>query len=149
LERRDRHVLQHAARLVRHPFRLDRHHRLDPDRVLHADPCHDAHRVTAHRRQRENVGLYPGAAARIRCSEHQHDRGCFAHVWRGAEYRLDSHSIRKPPARAMSAVDTTVYRTYMCLICGFVYSEADGLPEEGIPPGTRWEDVPMNWSCPE
>jgi rubredoxin len=49
----------------------------------------------------------------------------------------------------MKTVDATVYRTYMCLICGFVYSEADGLPEEGIAPGTRWEDVPMNWSCPE
>ena len=51
--------------------------------------------------------------------------------------------------QSMTTVDTTVYRTYMCLICGFVYSEAAGLPEEGIPPGTRWEDVPMNWSCPE
>ena len=26
---------------------------------------------------------------------------------------------------------------------------AAGLPEEGIAPGTRWEDVPMNWTCPE
>ena len=49
----------------------------------------------------------------------------------------------------MTTIDTTVYRTYMCLICGFIYNEAEGLPEEGIPPGTRWEDVPMNWSCPE
>jgi rubredoxin len=37
----------------------------------------------------------------------------------------------------------------MCLICGFIYSEAEGLPEEGIPARTRWEDVPMNWTCPE
>jgi len=41
------------------------------------------------------------------------------------------------------------YRTWMCLICGFVYEEEKGLPEEGIVPGTRWEDVPMNWTCPE
>ena len=40
-------------------------------------------------------------------------------------------------------------RTYMCLICGFIYDEAAGLPEEGIPPGTRWEAVPVNWVCPE
>lgn len=32
------------------------------------------------------------------------------------------------------------FRTWMCLICGFVYDEAAGLPDEGIPPGTRWED---------
>ena len=40
-------------------------------------------------------------------------------------------------------------RTWMCLICGFIYDEAAGLPEEGIAPGTRWEDIPMNWNCPE
>src|SRR5437763_277511 len=41
------------------------------------------------------------------------------------------------------------YKTWMCLICGFVYDEAAGLPDEGVAPGTRWEDVPMNWTCPE
>ena len=30
-----------------------------------------------------------------------------------------------------------------------IYDEAKGLPEEGIPAGTRWADVPMNWTCPE
>ena len=39
--------------------------------------------------------------------------------------------------------------TWMCLICGWVYDEAAGLPDEGIAAGTRWADVPMNWSCPE
>jgi len=41
------------------------------------------------------------------------------------------------------------FRTWMCQICGFIYDEAAGLPEEGIAPGTRWEDIPMNWVCPE
>lgn len=41
------------------------------------------------------------------------------------------------------------FKTYMCLICGFVYDEAAGLPDEGIAPGTRWEEVPPNWTCPE
>ena len=40
-------------------------------------------------------------------------------------------------------------KTYMCLICGFIYDEGAGLPDEGIAPGTRWEDVPVNWTCPE
>jgi len=31
------------------------------------------------------------------------------------------------------------FKTWMCLICGFVYDEEEGLPEEGLPPGTRWE----------
>lgn len=45
--------------------------------------------------------------------------------------------------------DMTPSARYLCLICGFIYDEALGLPEEGIPPGTRFEDLPMNWSCPE
>ena len=40
-------------------------------------------------------------------------------------------------------------KKYMCLICGWIYDEATGAPEEGIAPGTRWEDVPPNWTCPE
>ena len=41
------------------------------------------------------------------------------------------------------------YRKFECVICGFVYDEEKGLPEEGIAPGTKWEDVPEDWECPE
>ena len=41
------------------------------------------------------------------------------------------------------------FKSWMCLICGWIYDEAAGLPEEGIAPGTLWADVPMNWTCPE
>jgi len=40
-------------------------------------------------------------------------------------------------------------RSWMCVICGHVYNEADGDPAHGIAPGTRWEDVPADWSCPD
>lgn len=40
-------------------------------------------------------------------------------------------------------------KAYMCVICGFVYDEAKGVPEQGIPPGTKWADVPENWTCPD
>ncbi len=40
-------------------------------------------------------------------------------------------------------------RTWMCLICGWIYDEAAGMPDDGVAPGTRWEDLPMNWTCPE
>ena len=43
----------------------------------------------------------------------------------------------------------TALRTWMCVVCGFIYDEAQGLPEEGIAPGTRWEDVPETWTCPD
>ena len=41
------------------------------------------------------------------------------------------------------------WRRYKCLNCGTIYEEEHGMPELDIPPGTRWEDVPMNWTCPE
>jgi len=41
------------------------------------------------------------------------------------------------------------YRKFECVICGFIYDEEKGLPEEGIAPGTLWEDVPDDWECPE
>ena len=41
------------------------------------------------------------------------------------------------------------YKKYMCLLCGFIYEEEKGRPEDGIIPGTRWDDVPEGWICPE
>jgi rubredoxin len=41
------------------------------------------------------------------------------------------------------------FRKWKCACCGFVYDEAQGWPDEGIAPGTRWADVPGDWSCPD
>lgn len=41
------------------------------------------------------------------------------------------------------------YREYVCNVCGHVYDEAAGDPETGVAPGTRWEDLPEDWVCPE
>jgi rubredoxin len=46
-------------------------------------------------------------------------------------------------------VTTAETRTWMCLICGWIYDEATGDAEHGIAAGTAWEAVPMNWVCPE
>lgn len=40
-------------------------------------------------------------------------------------------------------------KRYMCVICGYIYDEAKGIPGENIAPGTRWEDVPPTWRCPD
>lgn len=40
-------------------------------------------------------------------------------------------------------------KKYMCVICGHIYDESEGWPEDGISAGTKWEDVPLNWSCPD
>lgn len=48
-----------------------------------------------------------------------------------------------------TAVQTKAFHKYMCVVCGYIYDEADGLPEEGLPPGTRWDAVPDTWTCPD
>lgn len=40
-------------------------------------------------------------------------------------------------------------KKWKCIVCGFVYDEAKGLPDEGIAPGTRWQDIPEDWACPD
>ncbi len=41
------------------------------------------------------------------------------------------------------------YRKYVCVVCGYIYDEAEGDPDGGLPPGTRFEDIPDDWVCPE
>lgn len=36
---------------------------------------------------------------------------------------------------------------YEC-VCGYVYDEAVGDVENGIEPGTKWDDVPDSYTCP-
>ena len=37
---------------------------------------------------------------------------------------------------------------YVCDACGWEYDETVGDPDNGIAPGTAWEDVPEEWVCP-
>lgn len=37
---------------------------------------------------------------------------------------------------------------YVCKICDYVYDPAEGDPDNGIPPGTSFEDLPDDWLCP-
>ncbi len=39
-------------------------------------------------------------------------------------------------------------KKYVCEICGYVYDEANGDPDNNIAPGTKWEDIPDDWVCP-
>ncbi|EKD45074.1 MAG: hypothetical protein ACD_70C00085G0002 [uncultured bacterium] len=41
------------------------------------------------------------------------------------------------------------YQKFICSLCGYIYDEAKGSPDEGIAPGTCWDDVPDDWVCPE
>ncbi len=38
---------------------------------------------------------------------------------------------------------------YKCTVCGYIYDPTIGDPDSGVMPGTKWEDVPADWVCPE
>lgn len=41
------------------------------------------------------------------------------------------------------------FKQYICVVCGLIYDEAEGWEDDGIAPGTKWEDVPETWTCPD
>ncbi|MBN2293961.1 MAG: rubredoxin [Pirellulales bacterium] len=38
---------------------------------------------------------------------------------------------------------------YVCEVCGWVYDPEEGVPDQDIPPGTPFEEVPDDFECPE
>ncbi len=39
-------------------------------------------------------------------------------------------------------------KKYRCLVCGYEYDPEEGDPANDVNPGTAWEDVPEDWTCP-
>lgn len=39
-------------------------------------------------------------------------------------------------------------KKYVCVVCGWVYDPETGDPDNGIAPGTAFEDIPDDWTCP-
>lgn len=61
----------------------------------------------------------------------------------------------KAPKNAPTFIDpeklkkqTPLYEKYYCTACGYIYDPAVGDPENGIPPGTKFEDLADTWICP-
>ncbi|MBA2347329.1 MAG: rubredoxin [Solirubrobacterales bacterium] len=44
--------------------------------------------------------------------------------------------------------DTRSVEKWICEACGFIYEQAEGDPDGGIPAGTAFEDIPDTWFCP-
>ena len=63
--------------------------------------------------------------------------------------------ILLPQVRTFTALLDGMYRgikimkRWQCVVCGWIYDEAEGAPEEGIAPGTAWDDVPDDFICPD
>lgn len=66
--------------------------------------------------------------------------------------RLPEDPAEGPPPSRQDVSDpgvrTEMVRVWECQLCGFIYDEAKGLPEENIAPGTRWDEIPEDWVCP-
>ena len=39
-------------------------------------------------------------------------------------------------------------KKYLCTVCGYIYDPTDGDPDNGVAPGTAFEDIPEDWVCP-
>ena len=50
---------------------------------------------------------------------------------------------------AKDSTHTDTYRKWVCITCGHIYDEALGDEAEGFPAGTRFEDIPDDWCCPD
>lgn len=37
---------------------------------------------------------------------------------------------------------------YVCSVCGYVYDPAEGDPDNGVAPGTKFKDLREDWTCP-
>jgi len=38
---------------------------------------------------------------------------------------------------------------FICTLCNYILEEAQGLPEAGIEPGTKFDSLPDSWHCPD
>jgi rubredoxin len=60
-----------------------------------------------------------------------------------------AHAASGSDETRSTAAAETEFKVWQCILCGFIYDEAEGIPSEGIPAGTRWADVPEDWVCPQ
>ncbi len=46
-------------------------------------------------------------------------------------------------------VSTLTMKKWQCIVCGWIYDEAEGYEDEGVAAGTTWDDVDEDFICPE
>lgn len=68
----------------------------------------------------------------------------YSNVMKGKSSKNAPTYIPKEEAKKQE----TAEETYTCSICGYIYEPSKGDPEHGIKPGTSFEDLPPDWTCP-
>lgn len=68
----------------------------------------------------------------------------YSNVMKGKSSKNAPTFTPKEEAQPKAAVGAK----YTCNICGYTYDPSVGDPERGIKPGTAFEDLPADWTCP-
>lgn len=91
----------------------------------------------------------PDAQARVRARVLQafalEQRGRAAYDRRLQRLSAASQASEQP----VVLLDIEEQRHWICKVCGWIYDEEAGDPDSGIAPGTRFEDIPEDWVCPD
>jgi rubredoxin len=72
---------------------------------------------------------------------------CYRDVKKGKAPKTAPTYHGPPPAAAKERSDVRMQK-YVCQVCGYVYDPAGGDPDNGVAPGTAFEDLPDDWVCP-
>ena len=67
----------------------------------------------------------------------------------GASKALETtENQNNQPNQINNNQNSTAMKKYVCSVCGYVYDPEKGDPDSGIAPGTAFEDIPDDWTCP-
>jgi rubredoxin len=69
-------------------------------------------------------------------------------VKRGTAPKTAPTYIKEEPKKEEPKPKAEAPAKYECTVCGYVYDPAVGDPESGIKPGTAFEELPKDWTCP-
>jgi rubredoxin-NAD+ reductase len=70
---------------------------------------------------------------------------------RKAYYNIHINQTTKAPGeppRRITIKEISIMKKYICDVCGYIYEEALGDPDNGIAPGVKFEDLPDDFVCP-
>lgn len=98
------------------------------------------------KRAREAKSRKPGAqrTKRLRNPRFQNNK-----TERDPWAATNQSAVMNPEQPPGSPQKERIMKALECNTCGYIYDEREGLPDEGFPPGTKWEDIPDDWVCPE
>ena len=57
-------------------------------------------------------------------------------------------TVRNTYEKKLFKLKWKTMKKYICTVCEYIYDPEQGDPESGIEPGTAFEDIPDDWTCP-